>query len=300
MPELIGQFDWCLHVFDDDTEDRAIVGRLADNTIIVGPAKKGSLKRGITYLFTGDWNDHPKYGRQFRFNGHCVARPITREGVIAYLSRLRGIGSVLAERIWETQGELAIDLLQDCPEMVARQTNGLSEAVARAAAGRLKADDQTHRTTADLLSLLSGGGFPRGLWKELIHDFGASAPDMIRKNPFQLCRYPGVGFPKAFALYCKLGLDPTDPECQKWCAYYAVHSNGDGSTWHSKLRIAEALLKQIGGTDVDASEATELAYEDHLLTPSYFSPSHVATTARANAEESVGQSVVSTLSEAPA
>jgi exodeoxyribonuclease V alpha subunit len=77
-----------------------------------------------TYIFFGEFKDHPKFGMQFHTNHFRKDMPQTKQGVINYLSgeMFKGIGKKTAENIVETLGEDAISKIlnqprqQNCPK----------------------------------------------------------------------------------------------------------------------------------------------------------------------------------------
>ncbi|KAA5774463.1 ATP-dependent RecD-like DNA helicase, partial [Pseudomonas aeruginosa] len=72
------------------------------------------------YIFYGQFQDHPRYGRQFQATHYRKKMPETREGVIQYLSSdlFKGIGKKTAEAIVDTLGENAISRILANPEVL--------------------------------------------------------------------------------------------------------------------------------------------------------------------------------------
>ena len=66
----------------------------------------------------GTWTTHPKFGRQFQFRTCKSLMPSTVEGIKRYLSSglVKGVGPKMAERIVETFGEQALDVLDEHPD----------------------------------------------------------------------------------------------------------------------------------------------------------------------------------------
>src|SRR5512145_2172604 len=56
---------------------------------------------GQTLQLTGDWQDHPRWGRQFRIEASRSLTPATAEGIERYLGSglVKGVGPELARRI---------------------------------------------------------------------------------------------------------------------------------------------------------------------------------------------------------
>ncbi len=73
-----------------------------------------------TYIFYGEFKDHPKFGLQFHATHFRKDIPQTKQGVISYLSgeMFKGIGKKTAEKIVETLGENAISKILNQPSLL--------------------------------------------------------------------------------------------------------------------------------------------------------------------------------------
>src|SRR5690606_32769990 len=73
-----------------------------------------------TYLFYGDFTEHPRFGLQFNAKHYKKELPQTKQGVITYLSSglFKGIGVKIAERIVDTLGENAISQIIERPSVL--------------------------------------------------------------------------------------------------------------------------------------------------------------------------------------
>lgn len=266
VEELVGEFDWERNVFiDNDPERRTIVGLLIDGTVIKGKAKRGTLQYGLTYRFSGRWTNHPRWGRQFHFNGFTLSQPAGQRGVTLYLSRAAGIGPAIAEAIWDAFGDESLRILRDDPERVADAIPGLSVETAQGAADRFAAESTTESTMVELVGLLAKRGFPRTLPDRCFERWGASAPDVIREDPYVLTTFHGVGFLLCDRLYLELGGDPAAINRQGMCLWHAVRSDVNGHTWHLFNTIAHYLKQSISGADLAPEEALDWAVENNLL-----------------------------------
>src|SRR4051812_10638281 len=73
-----------------------------------------------TYIFFGEFKEHPKFGLQFHTSHFRKDIPQTEQGVIAYLSSeiFKGIGKKIAESIVKTLGENAISKILGSPSLL--------------------------------------------------------------------------------------------------------------------------------------------------------------------------------------
>lgn len=266
VEELVGEFDWERNVFsDNDPERRTIVGLLIDGTVIKGKAKRGALQYGLTYRFSGRWTNHPKWGRQFHFNGVTLSQPAGQRGVTLYLSRAAGIGPAIAQAIWDAFGDESVRILREDPERVADTIPGLSVETAHNAAKMFALESAIESTMVELIGLLAKRGFPKTLPERCYAQWGASAPDVIRENPYALANFHGVGFLLCDRLYLELGGDPAAINRQGMCLWHAVRSNTEGHTWHRFDTIAQYLKQSISGADLAPEKALDWAVENNLL-----------------------------------
>ena len=72
---------------------------------------------GERVRLTGDWETHPKYGRQFKATSCFPLLPVSVEGIEAYLGSglVEGIGPQLAHRIVQQFGEDALKVIEQEP-----------------------------------------------------------------------------------------------------------------------------------------------------------------------------------------
>ncbi len=262
--ELTGTFRQERHRFDSG----GMIGVLEDKNIVVGNAQEGDLIPGIPYKFVGTWGNHPKYGRQFRFSAFVQQQPHTRHGVVTYLQKLcKGIGETLAHRIVDVfTAEQAIPTLLNDPLAVAAKCSGLTPAVAKAASEAIKTTGNNRDTKIHLMDIFAGRGFPQALIDECIKRFGIAAPDRIRRDPWVLMveRMPGCGFLRVDRLYTDMGHPLDRMKRQIMAAWYTVHSDTSGSTWHSWDAIVTGVGQKITG-NVRAEKALKVAVRSGWL-----------------------------------
>ena len=87
-----------------------------DEIVVTGSF--GQITEDTAYRFFGEVVEHPRYGVQFQATSYQQEKPTSKNGLIAFLSgeRFPGIGKRTAEKIVETFGEEAVDVILDDPE----------------------------------------------------------------------------------------------------------------------------------------------------------------------------------------
>lgn len=246
--------------FQNDDGDVIIAEFQRENgQMVTGKGKAGDgLIPAIPYLLVGYWNDYrnKRTGateRQFCFSSFAKQQPNSRAGTIAYLQKCGGIGPVIAARLWDAFGPDAVQKLRECPSECAEAPalgGRLRLDVAVEAAKRLEHDLLAETTTIALAGLLSGMGLPRTTAESALKKWGARAPEIIRKNPYQLMSLPRIGFRLADKVYLALGHPPGRLKRQALCLWHYLDSgNGSGDTWVYDGQARQEVTGSISGAD---------------------------------------------------
>lgn len=285
--ELIGVWLGADYVFDNGPDRRCVVGsvRLLDKSIVKirGYASEADLSDNVTYRFYGHNRNHPKYGPQFNFNSFVEEAPVDEESVIAYLETCRkpergSITKRVALALFEAFGITAIERLIADPVGVSEAVKQWDATKAALAARYLESQSGTQRCKLDLITLLNGRGFPKKTIDRAIREWGAAAAKVVRSDPYELTKLPGIGFKGADKLYCDLARETakTDEEYQEalaslkrqgLCAAYAVsqESRQSGSTW-LPIGFAKAqVLANVSRSRANPDAAIDWAVTDGRL-----------------------------------
>ena len=233
----------------------------------VGFADPGEMEGGLWYRLMGRWVNHHQYGRQFAFNSFVPSRPIDQESMVRYLVRAPGIGKVTAAKLWKLYGQDAVEKLRESPASVQSELDakGFTQEKAEQAAAFLRSISASEKATIELAGLFAGRGFPRSLVNTCLREWGNGAFDIIKADPFVLLQFGGVGFAKADALYCELGLDRAALKRQALCAWYRLDSDSSGSTWLPASEILKELNTKIGSGEARPGDAIQFALDQHLV-----------------------------------
>ncbi len=80
--------------------DGFLIGRLGQGATVKGQLI--SPKIGMGYIFKGHWEDHPKFGRGFKFEEYETVYPTSSKAIQEYLvENAEGIGPKIAEKLTE-------------------------------------------------------------------------------------------------------------------------------------------------------------------------------------------------------
>ena len=211
----------------------------------------------ILYSLSGEWKDHPKYGKQFSISAYCVEQPCDSDGIVAYLEKyVNGIGPVLADKLVERYGEHTIDILKNSPERIANENKGISYDLAMRISDQLKEDDQRQEILIQLEGLFSKvKGLPKKLAQNLMALYGLSAFEVIKNNSYCLTEMNHIGFLLADRIALACGIKENDASRIIHGILYVIRQilQETGDIWISTDIISEKLSEFIKGVNVFAT-----------------------------------------------
>ncbi|QCJ43576.1 ATP-dependent RecD-like DNA helicase [Bacillus sp. S3] len=194
-----------------------------------------------TYIFFGEFKEHPKFGVQFHTNHFRKDMPQTKQGVIAYLSgeMFKGIGKKTAENIVETLGEDAISkilnqpsLLDSIPKLPPEKAKMLYDTL------------MEHQGLEQVMVALNQYGFGPQISMRIYQAYKEETLTTIQKNPYKLVEdIEGIGFGRADELGHQLGITGSHPDRIKAACLYTLESESM-QTGHVYMH-AQDLLEQV-------------------------------------------------------
>lgn len=167
------------------------------------------LSPGEDCIFTGQWTEHPQYGRQFRANSCQIEQPTTLLGIERYLGSglIKGIGPSTARMIVAAFGQDTLAVLGEHPERL-MEVSGIGRKRYAQISQSFAAQHQLRRT----MLFLQTYGLSANLSVKISKRYQDQAEDIIRANPYQLIEdIDGVGFRTADGIALSLGF-PRDGE----------------------------------------------------------------------------------------
>lgn len=259
---IIGQIDMA---GDGEPSGGKMAALIRQIVAIKGSAEEFELEEGLTYRFYGRYTEHPKWGRQFHFQTFTIAAPHGKRGVISYLQHAPGIGKVIADALWTAFETDAVSTLRENPGQCAATIPRLSLDTALSAAKYLVEQRDLENCSIDLMELFASRGLPKRLVKEATKAWGNRAASFVRRNPYLLMRFRGVGFLRCDALYLDLGLPPGRLKRQAYAAWYALASSTEGHTWHPVNEGVKGIGQRVAGAAIDPPAALTLAKRGGVL-----------------------------------
>ncbi|MEW9049519.1 MAG: ATP-dependent RecD-like DNA helicase [Neobacillus sp.] len=175
-----------------------------------------------TYIFFGEFKDHPKFGLQFQTNHFRKDIPQTKQGVISYLSSemFKGIGKKTAENIVTTLGENAISKILNQPSLL--------DSIPKLPPDKAKLLYDTlmeHQGLEQVMVALNQYGFGPQISMRIYQVYKDDTLEIIQKNPYQLVEsIEGIGFGRADELGYQLGISGNHPDRIKAACLYTLES----------------------------------------------------------------------------
>jgi exodeoxyribonuclease V alpha subunit len=193
-----------------------------------------------TYIFFGEFKEHPKFGLQFHTNHFRKDIPQTEQGVIAYLSSeiFKGIGKKIAESIVKTLGEHAISKILNQPSLL--------DSIPKLPPEKAKVLYDTlmeHQGLERVMVALNQYGFGPQISMRIYQAYKDQTLDMIEKNPYQLVEdIEGIGFGRADELGYHLGISGNHPDRIKAGCLYILE-NESMQNGHVYVKTEDLLLQ---------------------------------------------------------
>jgi exodeoxyribonuclease V alpha subunit len=197
----------CITYFNEDTN--YLIARVKAQgepgvVSIVGAMAKPAP--GEMLRLTGQWVEHPRFGRQFQVQTAVSSMPATANGIRRYLAsgQIKGVGGVLAERMMDMFGASVLDILESDPNRLLRV-----EGLGKKKLSGIVASWNEHREIRALILFLQTFEISTGYAAKIFKLYGNAAIARLKANPYDLIyEIRGIGFRTADRMAIKLGLDP--------------------------------------------------------------------------------------------
>lgn len=163
-----------------------------------------ALTAGESITFTGEWQEHAQYGKQFRVTSCEWNKPETTDAMERTLASgwIKGVGPRTAKQIVDAFGMDAMEVLRFAPEKLTRLP-GMGKKRARLIAESFHEQNDMR----EAMVFLQGFGIAPKLSMRIFKIYGEKSASVIRQNPYRLIEdVQGVGFKTADAIAASIGL----------------------------------------------------------------------------------------------
>ena len=201
--ELRGQIERITYINEENGYTIARVRIPGERDLVTVVGNLTAPTPGEVIHMTGEWANHPRYGRQFRIDRYRSLVPATVSGIERYLGSglIKGIGPVMARRIVRAFGESTLDVIDNRIDELS-QVEGIGKK--RIAMIHRAWEDQ--KEIREVMIFLQAHGVSSAYATRIFKQYGKASIQVVRENPYRLATdIFGIGFVTADRIAQKLG-----------------------------------------------------------------------------------------------
>lgn len=199
-----------------------------------------SVEAGETLELTGNYVEHPLYGRQLKVASSQVTIPDDAMSMERYLGSgaIKGIGESLAARIVKKFGSDTFRIIEEEPERLA-EIKGISARKAQEIAGQM-AEKKDMR---EAFVFLQQYGISNNLAVKIYNRYGMELYGIMKENPYRLAEdIDGVGFKMADEIAARVGiLTDSEYRIRSGIFYILMQASAEGHTYLPKEVLEERI-----------------------------------------------------------
>lgn len=198
-------------------------------------------------VLKGEWGEHPKYGKQFKFKDYEIRQPSDTEGIAGFLTRLSGIGQDKAYRIIRHFGS------ENVFEILEKEIHKLAEVsgITPGMVDMIREDYHQHRRYRESIAGLKKYGLTDYQADLIIKKYRDDAIKRVREDPYVLMfEVKGFGFKKTDKVALAMGVDRKD---DRRIAAFILWSI-DEATAFGNCFLAIPAIKNLVAKEIGADE----------------------------------------------
>ena len=210
---------------------------------------------GEKLRITGDWTEHPVYGRQIKVQSIEIEKPTTLSGIEKYLSSgmIRGIGPATAKLLIRAFGEETLDVLYSQPEKLL-DVPGIGQKRAQ----MIQESYAEQAQQREAMVFLQSYGITPALAVKIYKRYGENVRQVITRNPYRLVEdVEGIGFKTADRIAASLGIEQSSEYRLSAGVKYTL-SEATAGAGHCYLPRPELALaaRRLLSSDADSIDRT--------------------------------------------
>jgi len=185
----------------------------------------GSVVPGEGLAVSGQWQKHPKFGRQFQARAWEQTVPASINGIKRYLASgmIKGLGHSLAQRLVDTFGNQVLDLLDQDPERLLEV-----EGIGPKKLEKITNSWNAQREIRSLMLFLQTHEVPTTYAGRIFRLYGANAVSKLTQNPYELAyEISGIGLKTADKMALKLGFPLDSPQRLEALIVYTLFQHSE-------------------------------------------------------------------------
>lgn len=204
-----------------------------------------AVSEGENIEVTGEYVDHPTYGKQFKADHYEQKEPTDELSIERYLGSgaIKGVGAALAARIVRRFKADTFRIIEEEPERLA-EIKGISERKA------MEISDQVaeKRDLRQAMIFLQQYGISLGLAVKIYQTYGQQIYGIIKENPYKLADdVDGVGFRIADEIAARVGIrTDSDFRVRSGILYALLQASVDGHTYLPESELTRRASDLLG------------------------------------------------------
>ena len=224
-----------------------------------------AIAEGENIEASGDYTDHPTYGKPFKVESFEEKAPEDEEAIERYLGSgaIRGIGLALAARIVRRFKADTFRIIEEEPERLA-EVKGISERKAMEIADQVN----EKRDLRQAMIFLQQYGITMNLAVKVYQQYGQEVYGIIRENPYRLADdIEGVGFRTADEIAVRVGIRmDSDFRIRSGILYVLLQASTEGHTYlpEEELTRRTGQLLEVGEEQIE-KQYMDLAIERKII-----------------------------------
>lgn len=209
-----------------------------------------SFSEGERVLISGEWMEHPDYGRQIKIASIESIRPTTLGGIERYLGSgvIRGIGPATAKLIVSHFGKDTLAILDSGPERLS-ELGGIGPKRAK----MIYESYLAQREMRQAMIFMQSNGLSPIMAMKVYKTFGDNAQAVLKTDPYLLVeKVEGIGFKLADQIAYSMGIE-RESEHRLTCGLQYVMGEAVASSGHMYLPSGELIEHASRLLNVDAA-----------------------------------------------
>lgn len=250
MEKIIGYVD---HIIYRNAENGyTVLVLICEEEELTCVGSFSDIAEGENIEATGEFTEHPTYGRQFKVHSFEEKAPQDEIAIERYLGSgaIKGIGLALAARIVRRFKKDTFRIIEEEPERLA-EVKGISERKAMEIAGQVNAKKDLRQA----MIFLQQYGINTNLAVKIYNTYGQRIYSVLQENPYQMAEdIDGVGFKTADEIASRVGIrTDSDFRIRSGILYVLQQASAEGHTYlpMEELTLRAAALLEIEGAHIE-------------------------------------------------
>ncbi|ALX47699.1 hypothetical protein AOX59_03225 [Lentibacillus amyloliquefaciens] len=229
---------------------------------------KGSIygvEKGEKVTVRGEWENHPKYGKQLAVESWERPIPQTEEQILAFLSSpmVKGCGKKQAREIVQTFGPQTLAIITKERESCLTGINGIGKKRAAKIVDSVVSTFEVQKIVSELLVY----GITANMALRVYKEYGLNTTEILKRNPYTLTELNLIGFLKADEIARRMGIMPTSGYRIEACLQYVLKKQcfESGHTYIPKGELLEEAEKALNHNANSSDMVTMNELENSLM-----------------------------------